>query len=196
MNVRARPSRPRFDVRACGLEAAIGALLLVALPAAGCRRAPKERPPWHAPTFVAMERDFQEFREWAAVDLDDPGAPGVVHTAGRRKVFVSRRPPAGSTTFPVGTILVKEIEGAPADHHIFAMAKRGGGYNAFGAPGWEWFELRPRKDGSLAIAWRGFNPPPEEGYASDVNDGCNGCHNVARDNDHVRTPALSLKTFR
>ena len=72
------------------------------------------------------------------------------------------------------------------------MVKRGGGYNAQGARGWEWFELAARPDDSLAIVWRGINAPQGEDYGGDPQGGCNDCHARAGRNDFVRSPGLRL----
>ena len=43
---------------------------------------------------------------------------------------------------PVGALIVKTVEnGAPQQWDLFAMAKRGGNYNADGATNWEFFTL-------------------------------------------------------
>lgn len=107
--------------------------------------------------YIAFERDFQGFRRWERFDLGRSPAMGDVHLEGHRVDYLNRRPPAGAEEFTFGTIIVKEIEGTR--HQIFAMAKRGGGYNASAARGWEWFELEVRPNGSVAIEWRGVEPP-------------------------------------
>lgn len=146
-----------------------------------------------AAPFVAFERDFAGFRDWPRVETGPASPQGITHVAGRRRVYVNARPPAGADTFPVGTILIKELlEGADEGHRIFALVKRGGGYNAGGARGWEWFELSAREDDSLAIVWRGINAPKGEDYGGDPQGGCNDCHARAGKNDFVRSPGLRL----
>lgn len=145
--------------------------------------------------FVAFERDFAAFRDWDRVETGRANPQGITHVAGRRRVYVNARPAAGAgaSAFPVGTILIKEIlEGAEDGHRIFAMVKRGGGYNAQGARGWEWFELAARPDDSLAIVWRGINAPKGEDYGGDPQGGCNDCHGRAAKNDFVRSAGLRL----
>ncbi len=142
---------------------------------------------------MAFESDLRKFRDWNRIDVPKGGAEGITHVAGKRSVFINGHPPAGSRTFPVGTILIKEIlEGAAEGHRVFAMIKRGGGYNMRGARGWEWFELGERSDGSLAIVWRGINAPRGEEYGGDPQGGCNDCHGMADRNDFVRSPGLRL----
>jgi hypothetical protein len=143
--------------------------------------------------FIAFERDLAGFREWEVVDLPRSNGEGMVHVAGRRREYLNRRPPAGAKTFPVGTMLVKEmLEGAAEGHKIFAMVKRGGGYNVDGASGWEWFELRERADGTTGIVWRGINAPAGEGYAGKKSGSCNACHHLATSNDSVESPVVRL----
>jgi hypothetical protein len=126
--------------------------------------------------FVAFGSDFQGFRSWPSFAL--PGAPDVgggAHVAGDRTIYVNRVPPAGATEFEKGTIIVKAIGGA--DPKLFAMAKRGEGYNGTGAAGWEWFEIQELSGDSLITTeWRGVGPPDGESYAGNAEGGCNGCH--------------------
>jgi hypothetical protein len=161
----------------------------------GGRGAHAADPAPRAEPFVAFERDFAVFRDWDRVETGPANPQGITHVAGKRRVYVNARPAAGRgvSTFPVGTMLIKEIlEGAEEGHRIFAMVKRGGGYNAQGARGWEWFELAARGDGSLAIVWRGINAPQGEDYGGDPQGGCNDCHGRAGKNDFVRSPGLRL----
>ncbi len=144
-------------------------------------------------TRIAFLPDFQGFRTWEAFHLADDGASDIVHLRGPKAEYLNQRPPKGSTAFPVGTIVVKELETGPVGtRKVFAMVKRGGGYNAAGAPGWEWFELENADDGSVKrIVWRGLGPPNGEQYGGDPN-GCTSCHAQAKDNDYVPSPALRL----
>jgi hypothetical protein len=164
----------------------------------GANPAPAAREP-----FIALERDFQDFEDWRRVDLSQRPGLSEAHDAGDAHEYVSQLPASGSKTFPVGTMLVKtvqrdakepaaargSVENAP---DIFAMVKRGDGYNSSGSIGWEWFELRRRDDGSLGIVWRGVSPPRGEGYGGDPLGGCNGCHQKATRNDFVHATALTL----
>ncbi|MET0790655.1 MAG: cytochrome P460 family protein [Polyangiaceae bacterium] len=183
------------------LAMALSTSLLLA-GAGGCEKSTQRALPAHEP-FIALERDFQGFQSWTKVNLADRPALGAAHAAGDAHEYINQLPPAGSHTFPVGTILVKTMKserratdagvgGAAAGGgtDVFAMVKRGAGYNAKGTPGWEWFELRPRSDDTLGIVWRGINPPDGEGYGRDVTGGCNSCHQQAVKNDYVQ--ALSL----
>lgn len=172
----------------------------------GCRALGLEQDAPVREPFVALERDFQRFETWHQVDLAERPAIGETHAAGMAREFINRMPPPGSKTFPVGTILMKTVKPSPdapsakpADgkaakrgDDIFAMVKRGGGYNQAGSVGWEWFELRRRDDGTLGILWRGVNPPDGEGYGRDAQGGCNDCHRKATPNDYVHAAALTL----
>ena len=179
-------------------------LVTMATLAAACGggRARAPRPLPARASFIALERDFQGFRDWTAIDLPEREPQGLTHGAGRRRVFVNALPGAGRRAFAVGTIIVKDMEMAPpaGRRRLFAMVKRGGSFNAGGARGWEWFELDERAGGGVGIAWRGLAPPPGEGYggggaAAGANGGgaCNGCHGRAASNDYVRSRALALQ---
>jgi len=141
-------------------------------------------------TGVVFASNFQGFRSWTSFHFDSATGEGAVHAAGPRTEYVSALPPHGSTSFPVGTLIVKTIESS--DPQIFAMVKRGAGYNQDGATGWEWFELKEGEGGAVTIVWRGVGPPAGEKYGGDPNGGCNGCHSSARANDFVKSPKLVL----
>lgn len=186
-------------------RAAIPAVALVFMSSnlLGCQdRANRPTLPAHEP-FIALERDFQDFEDWHHVDLSVRPTLSEAHAAGFAHEYVSQLPEAGAKSFPVGTMLVKTVKREPKPTanggaalekgpDIFAMVKRGGGYNPNGSIGWEWFELRRRDDDSLGIVWRGVNPPSGEGYGGDPLGGCNGCHQKATHNDFVHAQALSL----
>jgi len=165
------------------------------------------------PAFIAYGTDFIAYDGWESTPLasaqpsadggipTDPAGCALGHDTSTDRVgFLNRRPPHGSTEFPVGTIFVKELrkEGvAKADWQVFAMVKRGGDYNRSGAKGWEWFELVPSATEGAAprIAWRGSGPPAGDGYGSPECGGCNGCHGGAANNDYVVSPQFDLKTY-
>jgi hypothetical protein len=178
------------------------ALALVVAAMTGCQDLAPQSSPAREP-FIALERAFQGFEEWPRVDLSVRPALSEAHAAGEAREYVNQWPKPGSKSFPVGTMLVKTVtveakepspNGASSEKgpDIFAMVKRGGGYNAHGSTGWEWFELRRRDDDSVALVWRGINPPSGEGYGGDPLGGCNGCHQKATQNDFVHATALEL----
>jgi hypothetical protein len=151
-----------------------------------------------APTeFVAYASSFDCFHSWStaqATAQDDAG--DGLHGIGPLQVYWNQDPPHGSTTFPVGTIIVKETEGADVTQRItFAMVKRGDGFNSTGANGWEWFSLQDNTDGSVAILWQGLVAPPGQTYANQAIGDCNGCHGLAASNDYVWDSALQLSNF-
>jgi hypothetical protein len=151
-------------------------------------------------TFLAFPTDFKGYAQWESFSLTSTPVAGSPHTTGERVLYLSRRPPRGATEFPVGTIIVKSM---PPEAKVFAMVKRGGGYNpdqntatgfVAGALGWEWFELDPQPSGDVAFVWRGVGPPSGEGYGGDPN-GCNSCHVASRANDFVQSGVLNLQGF-
>jgi len=138
-------------------------------------------------SFIALERDFAGYRSWTSYDLRLDGGVTGAHTSNPRVVYVNRLPEAGATEFPRGAMLVKE-----SPFNIFAMAKRGGGYNANGARGWEWFELlRDETSGQVSIVWRGLGPPAGEMYGK-AGQTCNECHGAHVANDSVLSPPLQV----
>lgn len=160
----------------------------------GCQTSSSEREFPKSGPFIALERDFQGFRSWSRVDLSQRAPDASTHTSPDAHEYINRLPEAGAKEFPVGTILVKSSQKPGEKLDIFAMVKRGPGYNANGAPGWEWFELSQRPDQSFGILWRGMNPPDGQGYGGLPAGGCNGCHESARKNDFVQ--ALPLASSR
>jgi hypothetical protein len=147
--------------------------------------------------FVAYASSFDCFQSWSsapAVAPDDAG--DGLHGVGSLQVYWNQTPPHGSTSFPVGTIVVKETQEAdPTQRIVFAMVKRGNGYNSGGASGWEWFSLQNNTDGSVNILWRGVVAPAGETYANQQIGDCNGCHTAASANDDVWDEALQLSSF-
>ncbi len=121
----------------------------------GCEREPPLVLP-RAEPFIALERDFQGFEGWHQIELPKREAQGITHRAGDAVEFVNQVPKPGQQSFPVGTILVKKVTSKEHGREMFAMVKRGGGFNSAGAHGWEWFELVQREDDSIGIKWRGL----------------------------------------
>src|SRR6478609_8653690 len=78
--------------------------------------------------YVPLPGDFIAFRDWTRIFLGDGPLEG--HPAGPRYAYVKVKP--GPTEYPVGAIIVKTVEtGTTSDTwDLFAMAKRGGNYNA------------------------------------------------------------------
>jgi hypothetical protein len=143
--------------------------------------------------FIAYDTNFANFTQWTSHAYSAPiSIGGNIHFAGPRTEYINELPPKGATEFPVGTIIVKEIDGISADtHHIFAMVKRGCDYNAGGAPSWEWYEIEGSA-GAYTIIWSGPTAPPGESYADAGNATCNSCHTTCADNDYVCSPDLQL----
>jgi hypothetical protein len=147
-------------------------------------------------SFIAFESNFRGFRSWEAFAAEDANPiQDSPHLAGKRTAYLNQRPPSGSTEFPAGTILVKEIiNDDPTKNDVVARVKRGGTYNTRGAAGWEWFELRSTNEGAAGILWRGVGPPIGESYLGDVEGGCNACHRGG-DDVSILMPTLRLTNF-
>jgi hypothetical protein len=148
-------------------------------------------------TFLAFAADFAGFHSWESFAVGGDPIPDSVHLTGPRTVYLNKRPPSGSKEFPVGTIIVKEVQTPDlTTRDVIARVKRGGTYNADGAPGWEWFELQNTADGGVLIVWRGIGPPVGGcSYLGTVGGGCNMCHGAADDNDSVLAAPLRLSNF-
>lgn len=146
-------------------------------------------------SFIALARDFGQFRDFGQLSLGERPGQGETHRGGKFVAFVNSIPKPGAREFPVGTIIVKENldeeSRAGASKKLFAMVKRGAGFNGSGARGWEWFELAESERG-VAIQWRGVGAPTGESYGGDPMGSCNGCHEMAFRNDYVLSPALKL----
>lgn len=140
--------------------------------------------------------DFDGYSSWTEFSFDGAAIPGSPHTSGPRRVYLNHKPPHGSTSFPAGTIIVKEIGAPPASQDsIFAMVKVGCDYNSDGAVGWEWVELNvDATTGAVGIMWSGSEPPPGQSYSGDPT-ACNTCHATAKGNDYVQSSALLLSNF-
>jgi hypothetical protein len=140
--------------------------------------------------FIAFAADFQDYRSWQTFAYTADG--GTIHATGPVIEYVNKHAPAGASEFPLGTIIVKYDEAF--DGGVFAMVKRGGGYNANGADGWEWFDLNAPDGGTVNIIWRGVGPPAGETYGGDPT-ACNVCHAAASDNDSVLSPKIRLSGY-
>jgi hypothetical protein len=200
--------RPRAELLLCYAPFLFGdcimrrLLCLLALwSALGCGQdsAPAPEPPPIArlelplkEVFVAMERDFQPFRSWGSTLITPVEAQGETHLIAPRRIYVNAFPPASATQFPVGTMVVKEAAADKGQVRLFGMVKRGAGFNAEGAKGWEWFELKEREDKSVGIAWRGLGAPSGDDYSGDPIGTCNDCHGRSAKNDYVKAPQLKL----
>jgi hypothetical protein len=149
--------------------------------------------------FVAYASSFDCYQSWAntAPATAENDAGDGLHGVGPLQVYWNASPAHGSTSFPVGTIIVKETQEADVTQRVvFAMVKRGGGFNAPpGANGWEWFSLQNNTDQSVNILWRGIVAPPGQTYANQAIGDCNGCHTLANGNDAVWDDALQLANF-
>jgi hypothetical protein len=133
--------------------------------------------------FIAQQRDFANYTQWMPFHNDvveDHG--GVVGTT---DMYLNQLPTEGSSTFAVGTMIVKVMHAVDSDMTtVHAMTKRGNGFNPNGAQGWEYFELLLDKDGTPVILWRGEDAPTGEQYQlligtstmTTTETSCNSCH--------------------
>jgi hypothetical protein len=146
--------------------------------------------------FLAVAEDFRGYHSNQSFDVSGEAELIGIHDGSVITEYINRLPPSGATEFPLGTIIVKEATGGSMEHELFAMVKRGGGFNS-GAPGWEWFELQNLDDGKdgVKVVWRGFGPPVGEEYGGDAEGGCNKCHGACSDNDSVCTAKIRLSSF-
>ena len=145
--------------------------------------------------FIAFAKDFRGYHAWDSFDVTGGAELAGIHDGSTVIEYINELPPSGASEFPLRTIIVKEATGGTIPHELFAMVKRGGGFNS-GLPGWEWFELQNLDDGSdsVKIIWHGFGPPSGETYGGDVNANCNTCH-ADCGNDGVCAKELALSNF-
>lgn len=177
--------------------AVIATLVGGALALAGCDDSPA--------VFIALQSDFAEFESWQSYPLSQ--APLSGHPDGPRVGFLNKIPPHGSTTYPVGSIIVKEVQSTAAagdftQWALFAMVKRGGGYNSDGARDWEFFLLQFNKNRVPVIVSRGLAPSSADGgdiYQNATGAGlrCNYCHAAldTEKTDHILSPLLVPASF-
>jgi hypothetical protein len=170
-------------------------LLTVAVLMYGCHASRRHNIPAKVP-FIAFESDFTNFESWQCVDSAPHMKRAKNHGSGKTHEYLNQAPSKGTKEFPPGTIFVKTMEDGVNGNKIFAMAKRGGGYNPDGATEWEWFELSRRRDGSFAIVWRGVDAPGDHAYAADLKGaGCNSCHRGALRYDFVHATGFVVPRF-
>jgi hypothetical protein len=139
-------------------------------------------------TYMPFQGDFESYPSWTSFTFDGVAIPDSPHNvAGPRTEYINHLPPKGATSFPVGTIIVKELSTG-----TFSMVKVGGDYNPDGALNWAWYELLNQPGGSVTIQW-GPDPvaPAGDPYASSPVT-CNQCHANASNNDFVQSWALNL----
>jgi len=153
---------------------------------------------------IALDSDFAPYASWPSTYLGDQPVAG--HPVGPRTGFVNMKAPPGATKYPVGTIIVKEIQTMNSTDKtmwdLFAMVKRGGGFDQGGALDWEFFILRLTADGVPVIVDRGSNPSDaasadggaDHGYGDSTAGGvtCNACHGAlgADQHDYILSPLL------
>jgi len=138
---------------------------------------------------------FAGYHAWPNWSFQGGEIAGSPHISGQRRVYMNHKPPHGSTSFPVGTVIVKEIGTPPASQDVvFAMVKVGCDYNSDGAVDWKWFELQIDAQDNASILWDGSEPPPGQTYSGN-QAACNECHGTAKSNDYVQSQPLLLSNF-
>lgn len=172
---------------------------LFAIAASSCG-APAPVDPRQGPgTFIAFDPDFAGYRSWQSYDLGVMTPPG--HPMGRQVLYVSRALPTGATRFEDRTIIIREIQADPdpTKWDLFAMARRGGGYNAMGALDWEFFILSLDSQGAPHIVSRGISPNETSSSPYHPGEGitCNTCHGgeEARRGDCVLSAEIRPSTI-
>jgi len=171
---------------------------VVAAGAVGCGGSGKS-----GEVFIALQSDFASFQTWPRYFVGDGPLEG--HPAGARYGYLKEKAPPGATAYPVGALIVKTVETGttPQEWDVFAMAKRGGGYNAGAATDWEFFTLKINANGVPVIVSRGTNPIDADadggtaghGYTDPGGTGvtCNRCHGLpgTERSDHILSSVLA-----
>lgn len=169
--------------------------LAVAVAVAGCGGSGQVK--------IALDSDFAPYTTWSSYYLGDQPVAG--HPLGPRTGYLSTKVPAGSSSYPVGSIIVKEIQTLSSPDKttwdLFAMVKRGGGFDQGGALDWEFFILKLDANDVPVIIDRGTNPADsvpdggvDHGYGDSTAGGitCNACHGAlgSEAHDHILSPLL------
>lgn len=171
--------------------APLGAALLVSCASPAPGKAPTRAPV--PEVFIAMLDDLIVYEKWERFDRGLDRVPPT-HD-GQTRIYVDRLPAPGASEFEVGTRIVRVEERSDGPWEIHAMVKRGGGFNAEGARGWEFFELTLDEGGGANMVWRGLGPPSGDGYVAPEGGhllDCNHCHAAAEWNDSVLSDPLQL----
>lgn len=131
----------------------------------------------HPTEYAAVNADFENYNEWTKIGETSDSHPllGSAHKGDNpdavRRVYkkqIMANPDTESQGYPIGTVIVKEVEEDSEITEITAMIKRGGNFNVDHG-NWEWFMLDPS---ALAIMDQG---------ADLMGNMCNSCHQSAKD---------------
>ena len=137
----------------------------------------------HPSEYSATDSDFSDFRSWARIEQrsdQNPLLGGMAHGGDNpdsiRRIYKKQlyaNPDSDDQGYPIGTILVKEVEQDDTIVEITAMVKRGGDFND-DHQGWEWFMLDVD---TLEIMFDDVGAPVR---GANLLDGmCNSCHSQA-----------------
>ena len=136
--------------------------------------------------FISFTRDFEDLDAWSTAELGGPD--NEAHAAGGQ-LFSRALGLDADGGLCAGSMLVRSqpaVADSPASLH--GMVKRGGGFNADGAVGWEWFGLGRSEAGAPVVLWRGEEAPSDVGYNNGVElveANCNACHAAGAEHDHL-----------
>ncbi|WP_281557635.1 cytochrome P460 family protein [Thalassomonas sp. RHCl1] len=137
----------------------------------------------HPSEYQADNSDFADFRSWSEIEErsdQNPLLGGMAHGGDNpdstRRIFKKQlyaNPDSMEQGYPIGTILVKEVEQEGVIVEITAMVKRGGDFSP-DHQDWEWFMLDPD---SLEIM---LDDNGDETRGANLMDGmCASCHSQA-----------------
>ena len=133
----------------------------------------------HPTEYAAVNADFEDFSEWTMIGETSESHPvlGSAHKGDNpdavRRVYkkqIMANPDTEDQGYPIGTVILKEVEEDSEITEITAMVKRGGAFNADNS-NWEWFMLDPS---TRTIMDQG---------ADLMGNMCNSCHQSAKNPD-------------
>jgi len=139
-----------------------------------------------AEPFIANSSSFSGYKTWklestttGPATLLGPAHHGV-NTSVTRKVYFKNGNSRVGSSYPIGTLVVKEATDAGgALLEVTAMVKRGNNFNT-AAGNWEWFILNLNGSGNILKDSTGSEM---RGGASMMAGMCNSCHSAASSKD-------------
>jgi len=136
--------------------------------------------------FIATSTSFGGYIAWkleatkTGTDTTLAAAHQGLLTNVTRKIYYKNGQSRVDSTYPIGTLIVKESRNDSAIVEIVAMAKRGSGFNTE-AGNWEWFLLE-NKGGTVSIK-KDSSGNKLRGGAAMMGGMCNNCHKAAKSKD-------------
>lgn len=131
----------------------------------------------HPYEYEAQESDFADYKTWELVGTETGERSGLgaahqsANTNATRRIYKKQllaNPDTIGSEYPIGTIIVKEVEEDSEIIELTAMIKRGGTFNS-DHNGWEWIMFNPA---DMSVMGRSGDL---------MNNGCNNCHQAAID---------------